>query len=40
MTGTWDWILIYSLLFLLGGMLVGLENKTGQHRRDRAHRRH
>jgi hypothetical protein len=40
MTGTWDWILIYSLLFLLSGMLVGFENKTDQRRRDRFHRRH
>jgi hypothetical protein len=39
MVGTWDWILIYSILFLLAGMLVGYEHKSDDHRHDRAQRR-
>jgi hypothetical protein len=38
MTETWDWILIYSILFLLGGLLARTENKSGAHAQDRAHR--
>ena len=38
MVDTWDWILIYSILFLLGGLLARVENKSGAHPQDRTHR--
>jgi hypothetical protein len=38
MIETWDWILIYSILFLLGGLLARADNKSGAHAQDRTHR--
>jgi hypothetical protein len=38
MIETWDWILIYSILFLVGGLLARAETKSGTHPQDRAHR--
>ena len=38
MIETWDWILIYSILFLVGGVLARAKNKSGAHPQDRAHR--
>jgi hypothetical protein len=38
MIETWDWILIYSILFLLGGLLTRAESKSGAHAQDRTHR--
>jgi hypothetical protein len=37
MIETWDWILIYSILFLVGGLLARAETKSGTHPQDRAH---
>jgi len=31
MVETWDWILIYSILFLIGGLLARAENKPRAH---------
>jgi hypothetical protein len=38
MIDTWDWILIYSILFLLGGLLARADNKSGAHPQNRTHR--
>ena len=37
MIETWDWILIYSMLFLVGGLLARGDGKQGALRQDRAH---
>jgi HAMP domain-containing protein len=33
MIETWDWILIYSILFLVGGVLARAENNPARIRR-------
>ena len=38
MIDTWDWILIYSILFLLGGLLARAENKSRTHPQNEARR--
>jgi hypothetical protein len=38
MIDTWDWILIYSILFLLGGLLAHADNKSGAYPQNRTHR--
>jgi len=38
MTETWDWILIYSILFLLGGLLARAETKPRAHPQNQARR--
>jgi hypothetical protein len=35
MIETWDWILIYSVLFALGGLLARADSKSAAHRQDR-----
>jgi hypothetical protein len=40
MIDTWDWILIYSVLFLLGGLLAYADDKSGARPQDRARRPH
>jgi hypothetical protein len=37
MIETWDWILIYSMLFLVGGLLARADSKPSAPQQDRAH---